>query len=723
MAREVREGVLREGRNCWRIRRAGRVAFLREGAGYYAALADALEAARHQVLLVGWDFNSRVRLRRDGRVPAAEDELAARLDAACARRRRLRIYILGWDFAVIYALEREPVPLLRYRLGSHRRVRFRLDDTHPLGGSHHMKIAVVDDALAFVGGLDVTAARWDTPAHRADDPRRSDPGFADYGPFHDLQMAVDGEAARSVGDLARWRWHHATGRRLRPPPRVADLWPSGATPAARDVPVALARTLPAFHDEPEVREVEQLYLDAIGGARRWIFIENQYLTAARVGDALAARLAEPDGPEVVAVVPEVSGGWLESSSMGLLRARLVERLRAADHHHRLRVVYPRLPDLPDTARYTIHSKVLVVDDAFARVGSANLANRSMGLDSECDLAFEADGRDDLRRAIASLRDGLLAEHLDVAPARVAELLADTGSLVRTLDALAGEGRTLRPLDTALPEWIDAALPAPTLLDPERPVDFDALVRELGPEPEERRKVGAGLRVVAVGLGVIGLVALWRFSPLAEWLRPEALKGLVTGIAAHPASAPIAVAVVALGCVILVPLTLMVVVAGAVLGWMEGIAVSLAGGLLGAAGSYGIGALLWRDAVRSLAGPRLDALSRRLGRRGVLSVAAIRLVPIAPYGIVNMVAGASHVSLRDFLVGTAIGFGPGIVFLSVAADRVGMAALDADPRGLLGAAAIALAALVGLYGVQRLARRVFGGAPDAGTDAEDEAGGA
>ncbi|UCE86446.1 MAG: hypothetical protein JSU66_01535, partial [Deltaproteobacteria bacterium] len=191
--------VLVEGRTCWRRPRADRVAVLVDGAAYFAALAEAIERAERQILMLGWDFHSRVRLRRDGRPHALPDELAALLDAAVARRRRLHVYILGWDFAMIYALERESLPLYRLGLRTHRRVHFRLDDRHPVGASHHQKIVVVDDALAFVGGLDITSCRWDTREHRARDPRRRDPGFEEYAPFHDVAMAVDGDAARALG--------------------------------------------------------------------------------------------------------------------------------------------------------------------------------------------------------------------------------------------------------------------------------------------------------------------------------------------------------------------------------------------------------------------------------------------------------------------------------------------------------------------------------------------
>src|SRR6185369_3414401 len=128
--------------------------------------------------------------------------------------------------------------------------------------------------------------------------------------------------------------------------------------------------------------------DAIAAARRSIYIESQYVTSAAVGQALAARLQEADGPDIAIVVPREECGWLEQISMGIMRGRLIEKLRAADHAGRLGLYYPTVPGLGE-ACLNLHAKVLVVDDQLLRIGSANLSNRSMGLDTECDLSIEA----------------------------------------------------------------------------------------------------------------------------------------------------------------------------------------------------------------------------------------------------------------------------------------------------------------------------------------------
>lgn len=701
-SRDDSGSLLIEGRTCWRREHADRATLLVDGESYFEAVAAAIERARHQVLMLGWDFHSRLRLRRTGSPGGPPDELAALLDAVVGRHERLNVHILGWDFAMIYALEREALPLYRLGLRTRRRVHFRLDDRHPSGASHHQKVVVVDDAIAFVGGFDLTSCRWDTREHRADDSRRSDPGFSAYDPFHDAQLVVDGDAARALGELARERWRRAVGERLAAPPGDGDPWPTSLEPDLREVRVGIARTEPSYADREEVREIEALYLEAIRSARRSIYIENQYLTAARVGEALAERLREADGPEVVIVVPQVCSGWLEESTMGVLRARLLHRLRDADSSGRLRVFYPVVAGLGDRA-ITVHAKVMVIDDRLLRVGSANLSNRSMGLDTECDLAVEAES-EETRAAIERLRNDLLAEHLGVASDRVAEAIAGNGSLIDGVEALRRGSRTLEPVLAELPDWVEEIVPESAIFDPERPIDLEKLLASFLPEevPEEQRpllwRIGASALVIA------GLAAAWRWSPLSEWINPENLASLASWLRGDPAGPLVAAAAIALASCLMIPVMVMIVAAALVFDWLVAFPTALAGCVVGTAAGYGIGRLLWRDAVRRLGGKRLNRLSRAMARRGVTSVALVRLVPLAPFTVANLVAGASHIRLRDCLLGTLLGMAPGILAISVFASSAEQAIRDPGWTTLL--SVLVLAALL-WWGSRRLRRYLEG----------------
>lgn len=698
----TRYGILKPGYNCWRVARARRVAFLIDAAAYFRAFRAAAARTRRNLLMVGWDIDSRVRLVRDETLhDGLPDTLCEFLNAVVSRPHGPHAFVLMWDFAMLYALDREWLPLYKLNWRTHRRLHFRMDGEHPPGGSHHQKVVVIDDRLAFVGGLDLTRARWDTSEHRPHDPRRVDAGHTEpYRPFHDVQVMLEGEVAAPLGDLVRDRWRRATGKTLMPPPAVqGDVWPAGVAADIENVDVAIARTDPAFGDRAEVREVELLYRDAIRAARRHIYIENQFFTANVIAQALEQRLQEPDGPEVVLVVALRTDGWLSRQTMDVLRDRTVHRLRQADRYGRLRVYYPDMPGLEPQC-INVHSKVMVIDNEFARVGSANLNNRSMGFDTECDVAFESGGDPAIAAGVARLRSRLLAEHLGAEPAAVEQAIAREGSLCTAIDRLRGGRRTLKELRPPSAEEISAWLPNPELLDPERPIDPAKLTEEFIP-PEEhaptRRRV---VLAVATLVLVLLLAAAWKWTPLRDWLDIDVLTGYVASLRDYPGAPLLVIGAFIVGGFVVMPVTLLVVATAFAFGPLEGFIYSLVGGVASAMLLYGVGRTLGRDTVRRFAGRRLNRLSRQLGERGVLAIALVRLLPIAPFTVVNLVAGASHIRLRDFAIGTLIGMGPGMLMISLFVDRVG--ATIQNPglgTGLLLAAILALIFL-GTYALKR-----------------------
>ncbi|MDK3255601.1 phospholipase D-like domain-containing protein [Blastococcus capsensis] len=465
------DAVLVPGETCWRIERADRHAVFVDAADYFAVLKQAVLTAQRRVLFIGWDFEPRIRLdpRSPGR--ARDDRLGRVLEAAVRSNPQLEIGVLQWGMGMLESLRRGvlPVPLLRRR--THERLRFAVDHHHPLGAAHHQKIVVVDDCLAFAGGIDVTADRWDTPDHLDWHRHRHRPtSRRPTGPWHDVTSLVSGPAARALGDLARERWESGTGIRLEPVDGVEPCWPEGVEPLLTDVDVAVSRTRPAHGGEELVHEVELLWLAAIAAARDTVYIESQYFANRRVAEAIAERLGEVDGPEFVLVNPESAVGWLEEKAMGTARARLLGIVRQADVHGRFRIY---VPVTEEGRPVYVHAKVLVVDDRLMRIGSSNLNNRSMGLDTECDLTVEARSDDPRRAEVAgtllATRDRLLGEHLGVEPATVAAAVeASGGSLVRAVDSLrTTTGRSLRPFEPPPQHVVDRVLAATELLDAER----------------------------------------------------------------------------------------------------------------------------------------------------------------------------------------------------------------------------------------------------------------
>lgn len=697
---EEQEKICVEGRNCWRIVPARRVAFLVDGAAYFAAFAAAVERARRSIVILAWDIDSRVQLVRDEQARDLPTTLGPLLSALVARRRDLHVSILEWDFSVIYAFERERSPFARLDWRARRRVHFAWDHTHPLGGAHHQKIVVVDDRVAFVGGFDLSRGRWDTPEHLADDPRRVDAHGLPYPPFHDVQIAVDGEAAAALGRLARERWRQATGHPVRATPDCGtDPWPPALRPDIENVPVAIARTVPAYNGNREVREVETLYLDAIASARRYVYIENQYLTSTVIGDALAARLQEERGPEIILVLPAVASGWLEESTMSVLRARLLKRLRAADRFRRLRVYCPVVPGLAG-ACVGVHAKVCVVDDRLVRVGSANLSNRSMGLDTECDLAVEAREAPHVSRAIGRFRARLLGEHLGVPPERVAEAAEATGSLGAAIEALRGGGRTLAPLDGTVPEWLDQVIPRSAIFDPERPVAPEALMAQLIPSDHRQQGGRFLLRTAGLLLALIAGAFVWRWTPFADRLADDHVMQWLSSLQGNPVAPFLVVAVYLISSLMFVPITPLIVTTAVAFDPLLGFVYSLGGSLCGATLTYAIGALLGRDLIRGLARPPLSRLSQRVARHGLMAVIAVRMVPVAPFTVVNLVAGAFRVRFRDFVLGSALGMGPGILAISLLGHQLEEALFRPEMENLVPLVAIVALLVLGVVGLRR-----------------------
>lgn len=627
---------------CGRTGAVGRTAFLVDGAAYFSALAAAMERARRRIFVLGWDIRSDLRL-----LPDRREDLRGLLNRRVRETPGLEVYILIWDWALLYGLDRQPLPWLALGVLTHERIRFELDDRHPPGGCHHEKLVVIDDRVAFVGGIDLTAGRWDTPEHRPHEPRRG------HGrpPFHDTMAMVEGEIAALLGDVCRERWAEATGERLPPLARPAEAspWPAEIAPDATGLRGVVARTRAARDRRPAVREIEALYRWAIARAERLVYIENQYLTARSVRDALAARLAERPELEVLIVTTTAYEGILEKTVMDQGRERLVRRLREVADDSRLRVVAPVLEVAGRRVGIVVHSKLMIVDDRFVTVGSANLANRSMGLDSECNVGLLAGrGRDDHERAIRDLRLRLLAEHLGRKPAELAAELERSGSTIAAVDRLNGGGRRLVPVEPRpLPVPPELAAPA-RIVDADHPLEAEELLEKLAPP---RRRLGRTAIQVAVLLATLLLVVWAVRSGIAGegGMLVRAIERLdawrLTGV-----DLLAVVLLYTLGGLAMLPLTVAVVTTAAVFGPWLGLAYALIGAEVAAAVGFLLGRRLGHERLTRLAGPRLRALLRRLRRNGLLGTVLARIVPSAPFGLVNMAAGAGARPFAQWCVG-------------------------------------------------------------------------
>jgi phosphatidylserine/phosphatidylglycerophosphate/cardiolipin synthase-like enzyme len=464
--------ILQPGRSCLGVATAHRASVIVDAADYFVHLEASLRRANRSIVILGWDFDAGIRLYREGH---RRDSLTLGdlLRTLVEERPELQIRILIWSLSTIHA-PGATVPLL---FGSswqdHPRITLRLDNHNPVYGAHHQKIVLVDDMVAFVGGIDLTVDRWDTTQHAPDDERRLTPDGCAYGAVHDVEMAVDGEAAKEVRKVAANRWKEATAEALPIASTSSDVWPPDLEPDFWNVPVAVARTVPRRGMRQAIREIERLNIAALRAARHSIYIETQYFADRRIGNLLAESLTREEGPEIVVLVPREGHGFLERWIMDGNRDRVVRRMKRADRFGRLRALYPVVAGTEGDCHIFIHAKVLIVDDKFLRIGSSNFNRRSTGLDTECDLAIEAqDGRTE--QGIAGVRTRLLGEHLGVEP-EVFAASFEEGGLIQAIDRLGTGSRRLRRYNHISRRGPTRLKFGTRLLDPRGPIRLASLL--------------------------------------------------------------------------------------------------------------------------------------------------------------------------------------------------------------------------------------------------------
>jgi uncharacterized membrane protein YdjX (TVP38/TMEM64 family) len=340
---------------------------------------------------------------------------------------------------------------------------------------------------------------------------------------------------------------------------------------------------------------------------------------------------------------------------------------------------------------------MIVDDEWLRVGSSNLSRRSMAMDTECDATIEARGHPEVMKKIREIRDRLIAEHSGEEPAVIARRIEEAGGIRAALGKPAGGKPYLGELEA--PEVPESVLSlAAAVGDIEKPMPLDSLVRAFTPDTSGKRAPpGTKLVIVATIIAVV-LGLIWRFTPLSqaltlqtavEWaqaMRNQPLAPLIVILAYTPAS------------IVMFPRWLITMAAVIAFGAWAGFAYAMSGAVLAATASYLAGRMVHRDTVRRLAGRKLNTHSRVLVKRGIVAVTLVRLVPIAPFIVVNLVMGAMRIRPHHFVIGSILGFLPGMLAATVLSDQI--AASFGDRTALnpwtIGAAILAIIALA-FYG--------------------------
>lgn len=655
--------IFEAGVTCWRIATAARVALIVDAAEYFTALASSFRKARRQIVIVAWDFDTRTPLHCD---EGKETTLRDVLTDAMETHPELELRVLCWDSHLIYSFERQSDPTSSFPPHLRGRVHIEFDHKHPPGGSHHQKIVVVDGEVAYVGGLDITLGRWDTCDHKCAEPRRVGAHGKPYIPFHDTMFAVSGAAATALGDLASQRWTRQTGEELRILRSGADPWPESVEAEASSVPLALSRTEPGYLEQARILEIEALLLRIIAAARKLIYVENQYFCSLRIAEAIAARLDEADGPEVILILPKCYDGFVERHTIGARQAELVAFCEARDRHGRFLAASP-MADARGGRRIHVHSKVMVADDRIFSIGSANLNARSLGFDSEANATIDAlrGDRRELRAVVARMRDRLLAEHLGIGIAALRERVAERGGSVRAaLLPFALEGRSLTPATDKVSSLGRKLAAMAVYVDPNTPSPYDHLdgsLNDLVPDSVEKR-TSSPLSILTVLAIAIALLLLWRLTPLGGWLDLESLSRIGDSLWRHPLGPLLLMLALFAATTLMVPVNLLTAAMAIALDPWPAVCTTYVASMLSAVFTYAYGRKQGAAAVERLLGEKFRKLDlpRRLQHTGIVPIALIRLLPVAPFTIVNLVCGSCRIPFVSFAVGSAIALLPGKV---------------------------------------------------------------
>jgi phosphatidylserine/phosphatidylglycerophosphate/cardiolipin synthase-like enzyme len=395
------------------------VEILVDGAEALPAIAQALRSATSHVELTGWHFSPDFALERNGNPLVLRNLLADLAD-------RVGVRVLVWAGAPLplFRPSRGDVRKMRDELVRNTKIQCALDAKERPLHCHHEKTIVVDDRVAFVGGIDLTSEsgdRFDWSHH----PPRADIGW------HDACARIEGPAVADVAEHFRLRWHEVTGEQL-DAVRVPE--PAG------DVELQVVRTIPErIYDATPNGDfgILESYVRALKAAERLVYIENQFVWSPEIEAVLQDKIANPPHPDfrVVFVLPAKPNSGSDDT-----RGTLACLIDADDDDGRVLActLYARSGKLADPVY--IHAKIAIVDDEWLTLGSANLNEHSLFNDTEMNVVTHDP------RLARETRLRLWAEHLELPADEIPE------DPVRAIDEL------LRPISKEQLERRAAGLP-------------------------------------------------------------------------------------------------------------------------------------------------------------------------------------------------------------------------------------------------------------------------
>jgi uncharacterized membrane protein YdjX (TVP38/TMEM64 family) len=250
-----------------------------------------------------------------------------------------------------------------------------------------------------------------------------------------------------------------------------------------------------------------------------------------------------------------------------------------------------------------------------------------------------------------------------------------------------------------PELVEL-IPESQLLDPEQPLDPEHLLEEFVPDSERFGVLKRALPIAAVLAVLAGLAALWRWTPLSRTTDIDKLISMIGSIETLPLAPAVTVAGITVAATLGVPVTVLILATLLVFGPIAGFAYSLAGALLSAVIVYGIGRKAGGGMIRRVAGDRVVALNERLKKHGLIAVIAVRVIPVAPFPVVNAVAGAARIRFSQYILGTVLGMAPGLTAMALFTQSFVVAMQQPSTGNVAVLAAVVAVIATGIYLLRR-----------------------
>ncbi|MDA3900205.1 MAG: VTT domain-containing protein [Spirochaetes bacterium] len=645
---------------------ASRLSFFTYSGAYYSALADILPQARHRILIVGWSFDDRIHLLRDKNTDSAKMELGELLISAAKENPSLQITLCIWKPPSLFSAGQHISRKFRKKLRRLPNITLYQIPAESAFASRHEKYVVVDDVLAFLGGIDLTKNRWDSQDHPSKSLGRINPDGESYGPYHDTHTVFSGSVVKDILSMAVAKFHF----NLPSINNADELWPKDVPVDVENaqVMISLTRSSPDAAI-PDVNQIKQVYHDMIAYAKDCIYIENQYFSNDIITDLVVKSLRSKDGPEVIILMPRELPDMMGRMTMGLNASMHIAKLKKNDLHGRLGFYNPVSSDNPDVG-FLVHSKLLITDSRYITIGSANISQRSFSFDDEANISIDATKTQDPQCA-KNLEERLLAQHCGLK-------IEEWQALVKQHN-----GSRLKALQERITLW-EGLVEGKNLMAPHSVPNeiLDYFDMGLSPQPEEvmhtmtknnskgfifrTKKVWALLLLTIVILGIVFFFARTDIDT-------QQILGTIKNLnETRPfIAALLTIATFWIAMLMFVSITVPIVAFAALHGPWLGILYSSLGIFSGAAIFYVLGLMMHNS-------KRFDRYNvvRRVKKQfvkirpyGFWAVVISRMVPSGPFMVVNMVTGMVGFRPVHFITGSLLGLMPGIITFTIFGETI------------------------------------------------------